>query len=349
MKLKNIWLLIIGIFLLLCVLIFGVVGISRAMAEVDDALENAKNEVDSENNGAEGDNNGNTGGDGDSTVEVKPVTFTMRSEPQFAFYNSPENGYTGIRFVTDVPATVAKNLAENEAYKAYCLIAPLEYFDQVHDESATSMDWVSAFTKAELQFLKVPCEVKYEIVDGCVNSVLSAVITEIAYINTNRVFSAVAFIEKTVDSSNVIRTYAGFAEGQNYRTIARSLGWLAIDRYNKGTFGGAGNENYDELLACVNVIDDSYDVMNGQTTDTAFDNSIYQIVDMQGNMTLKMDQSQILSVSTGGDDVPILMVSENTAIATIENGVVTGVNPGTTEIILVLCGKQYHCTVTVTE
>lgn len=353
MKMKSIWSLIIGIFLLLCVLTFGIVGISRAMAEVDEALESAKNEVDKD--GTEGGENDGAGGDHNSNDEVKPVTFTMRSEPEFGFSDHPDNGYTGIRFIADLPATVVGNIMQSDSHQVYCLIAPLDYFDQVYDETATFMDWVGAFEKAGLEFLKIPCKVRYEIVNGRANPVLSAVITDIKYTNVNRNFSAIAFVEKMVDSSNVIRTYAAYPEGEDYRTIARSLGWLAIDLANKHQFGGVVNNNNDEYIAFMLAMDDSYDVMKGQTSDTPHDNSFYRIDSILSTMTLGMDQvSEISYLSeqlpvTALNEPPILWVSENTAIATVDNGVVTGVNPGTTNIIVVLCGVKYTVSVTVTE
>ena len=188
MKLKNVWIMIIGIFVLLCVVTFGIVGVSRAMDEVNDALMDAGSNNENNDTGADPDNGENSAGE----EEPEPVKFMMRSEPEFAFNNATDNSYTGIRFITDVPATLVKNLNENEAYKAYCLIAPLDYFEQVYDESASSMDWVSAFSKAGLTFLKIPCKIRNDLVDGGINYVFSAVIEEIKYTNTNRAFTAVS-------------------------------------------------------------------------------------------------------------------------------------------------------------
>ena len=352
MKNKGSLFLIIGAVLLLGIVVSSIVGVSRAMKDIDNmvVVKKDKGNSSSSDNGAGSNTGDDTQIDSDSPSqeEVTPVSFTMRSEPEFAFSNDPESSYTGIRFVTDLPLTLAKNIEENSNYTAYTLIAPLDYFEQVYDSSADVMDWVGAFESAGLAFVKKEASIKYEFTDGKVNSVLSVVLTDVKYSNTNRKFTAVSFTEKVVDGSNVVRVYAGYEEGQNHETIARSLAYVAIDSYNRMSVGGAVNENYEELLAISKVTNNSVDLTNGQTAETENDGSDYILTNFSASASVTIDQETTLTWTTSPNaEVPILWYSENAAIATVENGVVKGVNPGTTKIVAVLCGIAYRCDVTV--
>lgn len=357
MKNKNILFWTILFVLLIGITVPLIVNISRTIEDVNEQINSKNNVSDTGQNSSGGytDPDGDAGIDdpvqdnNDPSHETKPVSFMMRSDPEFAFSNDPSNSYTGIRFIADVPYTLVKSVEDDSDVNAYTMIAPLDYFEQVYDSSVDVMDWVIAFQNAGLSFIKMDVSVKYEYSNGTVNSVFSSVIKDIKYKNTNRKFTAISFIEKDIGEADPVRIYATFDEGQSFRSTARSFAYVAVDKYNRSSALGACNENYDELLAVSEVTNNSVDLTNGQASETENDGSCYLLTNFSVSASVSIDQTIALKWTVNPSaEVPILWYSENAAVATVENGLVKGVNSGSTQVCAVLCGIVYRCNVTVT-
>ena len=110
---------------------------------------------------------------------------------------------------------------------------------------------------------------------------------------------------------------------------------------------GVLEENSAKAAAIAEIMGDSVALSNGVLDDAENAGAIYTFD--QFNYIVEMiegtDYVMPIVISPSAE-VPVLWYSENEDVAEVNNGEITALGAGTTEIVAVLCGVEYRCSLT---
>ncbi len=264
-----------------------------------------------------------------------------------AYLGDDESYGNALRFSLLVDNSLIEEVEANDNLSLAMMVAPVKYFDQVNTENYTYIDWFTIFT--EMQAPVDLTEITSYADKGETQTTVNFKLTNIPYGGINMEIVAMGVL---VDNSGEtpVYTYSAMPEGETYRSNARSLAYVAGATLNAVALGEV---SYDEttLAKLDGFVNMSVDRLNGLTEPTD-DNSKPVITIANGNsLSIKKTGTHKIEyvVSPVGLGMQTRFVSTDTSIATVsENGVITGVNVGTTTIKVCIAGVISTVNVTVT-
>ena len=265
-----------------------------------------------------------------------------------AYLGSDESSGNALRFSLLVDNSLIEEIENNENLSLTMMVAPVKYFDQVNTENYTYIDWFTIFTEKEAPVELV--EITNYSDKGDTQTTVNFKLTNIPYGGINMEIVAMGVL---VDNSGEtpVYTYSKMPTGETYRSNARSLAYVAGATLNAVALGEV---TYDEaVIAKLNsFVNMSVDRLNGLTEPTDYSSKPVITIANGNTVSVKtMEAHKIeLTISSVGLDMPIRFISTDTNIATVsENGVITGVNIGTTSIKVCIAGVISTVSVTVTN
>jgi hypothetical protein len=299
------------------------------------------------------DSGGNNGGDTVVDTSLKdPVNVSAYIADGMEMM-SGASVYTGndeivgpaMRFTCLVETAVAEEVMADEDKSMGILLAPLEYFDEVNVNNYTYIDWMTEFEKAGKTVIFNEFD-DYGTYDSD-TSYIRFTLAKVMYKNVNRRFAAIGVIK---DNSGATPTYkySAFADGNNYRTNARSIAYVTAAALNAHTLGMENFTN-EELTILKGYINQSVDFANGKAEATN-DGSMYAFtVKPAGPKTLSVGEYFTLETTISPNvNVPVWYRSSDESIVEVDDkGVVTAKAKGTAVIGVYVAGETIGVTVTV--
>ena len=250
-----------------------------------------------------------------------------------------------MRFTCLVETAVAEAVMADENKTMGILLAPLEFFDEVNVNNYTYIDWMTEFEKAgkTVIFNEFDGYGTYDADTSYVRFTLAKVL----YKNINRRFAAIGVIK---DNSGATPTYkySAFADGNNYRTNARSIAYVTAAALNAHTLE-IEDFTDEQLTILKGYINQSVDCANGKAEATN-DGSMYAFtVKPAGPKTLSVGEYFTLETTISPNvNVPVWYRSSDESIVEVDDkGVVTAKAKGTAVIGVYVAGEAIGVTVTV--
>ena len=250
-----------------------------------------------------------------------------------------------IRFLCSVSAELKAEVDKDETKSIGMLVFPLLYFDRVNTENYKYMDWITEFdeTGNSLYILSKDFYF-YEQLDGSYFIAFS--LTNMPYSRVNQAIVAMGVLITTDSDGNETYKYSTYASG-DYRTNARSLGYVAAESLNKYALG---KESYtaDEIELCKTYVNWSVDKANGLTEPTD-DNSTYTASIVPTSVTLAVGETAKISVDIAQDVcLPVAYKMYHSGIAMIDDtGKIKGLSSGSTVLAVYIAGVPYMVNVKV--
>ena len=225
----------------------------------------------------------------------------------------------------------------------YMLIAPLDSFDAVNPNNYTYLDWISAFDAAGIEYTLLPGSDMSKYKENDVTYYVGA-LTDITYGELSTKFVGIGVYRMFLGNDYA---YARYPEGETYRTMARSVSYVAAAALNANAVGenSFGTLEMEMLRGYVNM---SVDLANG-LEEPSNDGSMYTVEVIPMEKTIALYETLKLEVSIAeGVDVPIMFVSADKEVATVDSsGKVRAVGAGFTNIAVYVAGVPTLISITV--
>ncbi len=276
----------------------------------------------------------------------------MNDTPTLVFDST--TGLPSIRY----SCTFEGELAENESL--VLLVAQRDDLDRVNEDKFTYIPWVEKLEEygcgySIVEEYNVYAGEKYFLFDGSAGlKGLEGDNGKWFYnekVNTSFVGLAAVKQETTDKNGNPISYYfyAQYADG-NYRSNAKSFAQIANDMLNAdAAIKNEEEKQYTDIQTNLRkIINASVDFTSGLKNPTE-NNSVYTFTPKEKEKTLQVDKPwKITGEVEPNNEMSLLYVSANETIAMVtQDGTVTGVTPGTTDIIVYLNGVGTTITLTV--
>ena len=228
------------------------------------------------------------------------------------------------------------------------LLFPKKAFDLVNPQEYTVIDWVQAFETAGMTDYIVS-EFTENIHATGSDYYFRLKLMGVPAESVNLEVVAIGMIVTEHADGTKSYQYASFADGETYRSSARSVAYVSAEALNNHTLG-TGTMDEDVYARVKGYVNESVDLANGNTTITD-DGSMYEFsLAPKGTQTLKAGESRRLEVTiTPTFNIPVAYRSTDETVAVVDaNGKVTALKAGTTVIAAYVAGQIKSVTVTVT-
>lgn len=244
-----------------------------------------------------------------------------------------------LAFVCDRSDELYEEVLANTNKKVVAVIAPLEYFDEVNRNNYTYIDWITTFEREGKPYIYL---------DDFEGDLYRANISNVKYSNINRKFVGLFAIEITNSDGSRSYQYAAFPDGEDYRSNARSVAYVAASSLNAHALG---IESFPEgsISVLKGYINESVDNAYGKTEATDDDSMYIFTVDPASPKSLSIGQTFKVSVEVLPNlDIPIGYRSSDESIVEVDsNGFVTAKAKGTVVVGVYVAGEAYGITVKV--
>ncbi len=292
---------------------------------------------------------GDSGSDSSDNEEDEPqepidysayIADGVTMNPGAAVYLGDDQGTT-MRFTGYVSAEMKSAVDSGKAEVAF-LVAPMDYFDGVNPENHLYMDWVTEFEKADKTVLyTVVSEGNYQ--PSGDEYLVAFQLRNIMYKNINRKYVCIL----AVKTSEGYR-YGTYLGGENYRTAARSVAYVAAASLNAYALGWE-DFSTEEVANLKGYINQSVDCANGKETATN-DGSMYAFTtNITAPQRLVIGESFTLTTTVIPDvEIPVWYQSTDESIIYVDdNGKVVAKAKGTAVVGVYVAGEAFGITVTV--
>lgn len=316
----------------------------------------AKEPVQQEQNSSNQDSNWQDGSESKTPLDgLKVPTNASTLEADGLKMNKDGELYLGdhatrpsLRFTCNLSGTLKAEVDANPNKKIAMLCYPKKIFDLVNVQEHTVMDWVKAFEEAEYTDYIVS-EFTENIHAVGSDYYFRFKLMGLPDTSTNLEVVALGMIITTHEDGTKSYQYASFADGETYRSSARSVAYVCAEALNNHTLGtGTMDEAVHARIS--GYINESVDLANGLKQPTA-DGSTYEFeLAPKGTQTLKVGSSIYLETTiTPAFRLPVAYRStDETVVSVSTDGKVTALKPGTAVIAAYVAGKVKSVTITVT-
>lgn len=253
--------------------------------------------------------------------------------------------YGAIWFLCSVSNELKAEVDKDENKSFGMLICPLSYFDRVNTENYAYMDWITVFNETgNSSYILGRDLLLSEESDGRYS--IGLTLTKLGFSLVNKEIVAMGVLITTDSDGNETYKYSTYASG-DYRTNARSLGYVAAESLNKYALG---KESYtaDQIELCKTYVNWSVDRVNGLTEPTD-DDSTYTITVSPTEITMNVGKTYTVNVKIAeGSRVPVAYKSLDESVATVsETGEIKAVSAGNTTIAVYVAGVPYLVSITI--
>ena len=279
-----------------------------------------------------------------STLEADGLKMNKEAE----LYLGDHATRPSLRFTCNLSGALKAEVDADENKSIAMLCFPKKSFDLVNPMEHTVIDWVNAFEQAEITDYIVS-EFTENIHAIGSDYYFRFKLMGIPATSTNLEVVALGMIITTHEDGTKSYQYASFADGETYRSSARSIAYVSAQALNNHTLG-TGTMDADVHARIKGYINESVDLASGLTQPTD-DGSMYEFtLAPKGTQTLKVGDSIRLETSiTPLFRLPVAYRSTDESVATVgADGKVTALKPGTTVIAAYVAGQVKSVTVTVT-
>ena len=211
---------------------------------------------------------------------------------------------------------------------------------------STSMDWMTAFEKAEKTVLYSKIESSNLSENGS-NYMARFQLRNVAYSNINRKFVAMLVLKTTTGNATSYK-YSAFAAGVDYRSNARSIAYVSAAALNANVLG-MESFTEDDIIRLKGYVNQSVDLANGKAEPTD-DGSMYAFTT---NITAPQmisigDTFTLTTTITPNVEVPVWYRSSDESILEVDaSGRVIAKAQGTAVIGVYVAGETFGITVKV--
>ena len=278
-----------------------------------------------------------------STLEADGLKMNKEAE----LYLGDHATRPSLRFTCNLSGALKAEVDADENKSIAMLCFPKKSFDLVNPMEHTVIDWVNAFEQAEITDYIVS-EFTENIHAVGSDYYFRFKLMGVPATSTNLEVVALGMIITTHEDGTKSYQYASFADGETYRSSARSIAYVSAQALNNHTLG-TGTMDADVHARIKGYINESVDLANGEQITE--DGTMYEFtLAPKGTQTLKVGESIRLETSiTPLFRLPVAYRSTDESVATVgADGKVTALKPGTTVIAAYVAGQVKSVTVTVT-
>ncbi len=278
-----------------------------------------------------------------STLEADGLKMNKEAE----LYLGDHATRPSLRFTCNLSGALKAEVDASSNKSIAMLCFPKKSFDLVNPQEYTVIDWIAAFEAAEITDYIVSefTENIHAIGD---DYYFRFKLMGIPATSTNLEVVALGMIITTHEDGTKSYQYASFADGETYRSSARSIAYVSAQALNNHTLG-TGTMDADIHTRVKGYINESVDLASGLTTITD-DGSMYEFtLAPKGTQTLKVGESIRLETTiTPTFRLPVAYRSTDETVAAVSaDGKVTALKPGTAVIAAYVAGQVKSVTVTV--
>ena len=251
-----------------------------------------------------------------------------------------------VKFFCSVSSDLRNAIAESENQTLAMLLFPLKFFDEVNTQNLAYMDWITEFEKTGKTNYYL---LRFDDIEASENDLRYAgYLYDLPYKSINQGFVGMGVLITTDENGNETYKYSAYKSG-NYRTNARSLGYVAAETLNNYALG-KGDYTAEQIEFAKTYVNWSVDSVNGLAEPTD-DNSTYNVMVSPTTLTLNVGETATLGVSVAQDiNVPVGYKSLNESVVTVsETGEIKAVAKGTTIIAAYVAGVPYTVRITINE
>lgn len=246
-----------------------------------------------------------------------------------------------LKYSMNISEQLKTDINSNANKKLAFLLMPTSFFDYLNPDNYTYIDWLSKIeATGASSYMLMDCK-EY-------GSEANAIFENIAYKDVNRMFTVIGVLITTNADGSKSYQYASFPNGENYRTNARSVAYLAAESLNAHKLG---MENFtpDEIKKLKSYINESVDKAYEKSEATDDGSTFVFSVKPSAQQSLSVGQTFKVDVEISpGVEIPIWYRSTDESILEVdENGYVTAKAKGMAIVGVYVAGETYGITVKV--